>query len=253
VSSSQAFVSPELSVDHVMGVAYQALNLANETRYYWRVAGVSESGESTWSAPWSFVTMVAPPGEVILQSPDAGSEGVSAYATFDWQGMTGVDKYHLQVATDDAFTALVVDDSALTTSQFAVTTPLAYATTYHWRVRAHNVSGFGPWCPPATFVVAVGTAVEASGEIPTEYYLAEPYPNPFNPSTRIAFGLPEAADVKVVVFDASGRLAAVLADGRVPAGQHVVEWDATKLGSGVYFVRMQAPHRVLTRTVVVMK
>jgi hypothetical protein len=132
-----------------------------------------------------------------------------------------------------------------------MTTPLAYAASYLWRVRAHNQSGFGPWCPEASFSVAIGTAVEDPDEIPTEYYLAEPYPNPFNPATRIEYGLPEATDVTVAVYDATGRLASVLADGHRPAGRHIATWDASRVGSGMYFVRMQAGKRSFTRGMVV--
>ena len=46
VSSSQAFVSPEISVDHLAGTSYQASGLDFDTRYFWRVAGVSESARA---------------------------------------------------------------------------------------------------------------------------------------------------------------------------------------------------------------
>jgi hypothetical protein len=253
VATSQAFISPEISIDQVMGTSYHAMNLDYETRYFWRVGGVSESGKSTWSAPWSFVTMISPPGEVVLMTPESGAEGVAAYASFDWQAIEGVDKYHLQVARATSSSTRVVDDSTLTVSQYTMTSPLDYAATYQWRVRAHNASGFGPWCPEASFVVAIGTGTEDPDEIPTEYYLAEPYPNPFNPTTRIEFGLPEAADVTVAVFDATGRLTAVLADGLAPAGRYMVTWDASRAGSGVYFVRMQIEGILFTRGLVVTK
>ena len=256
LATNNSFDSPILDVDHVDRALLVGLRLSCETRFFWRVAGVNQSGKSTWSAPWSFVTMISPPGEVILLNPETGSEGVAAYASFDWQGMEGVDRYHLQVIRESPSSSspiFVVDDSTLTVSQYTMTTPLEYSGSYLWKVRAHNESGFGPWCPEASFVVAIGTATEDPDEIPTEYCLAEPYPNPFNPSTRIEFGLPEAAHVTVAVFDATGRVAAVLADGHKPAGHHVVTWDASNVGSGVYFVRLQADGQSRTRVVVMTK
>ena len=163
VSSNQAFISPEISLSHVLGTSYTPMNLSYATRYFWRVAGVSESGKSTYSAPWSFVTLEAAPDEVTLESPANGSDEVAAYTEFSWQQMTGVDKYHLQVAKDTAFTMLVVDDSTLTAPVYKMTTPLEYATEYHWRVRAHNAGGFGAWSPASSFVVVVGTAIENFG------------------------------------------------------------------------------------------
>lgn len=66
------------------------------------------------------------------------------------------------------------------------------------------------------------------------------YPNPFNPSTTIRFGLPEAADVRLVVYDALGRRVRVLVDGMQPAGWHDVRFEAAHLPIGVYFYTLHA-------------
>ena len=80
----------------------------------------------------------------------------------------------------------------------------------------------------------------AEGEIPDEFALLPPSPNPFNPSTAISFQLPSARDVKLTVYDVSGREVAVLVDGYQPAGYHKVTFEAGDLPSGVYFARLQA-------------
>ena len=69
-------------------------------------------------------------------------------------------------------------------------------------------------------------------------------PNPFNPSTTIRFDLPAAGDVRLRVFDLSGRLVATLLDGRVEAGRRSVVWrgenDAGRdAGSGLYVYRLE--------------
>jgi len=80
----------------------------------------------------------------------------------------------------------------------------------------------------------------AAAEIPTEYALHNAYPNPFNPSTTIRFDLPEAAKVRLVVYDMLGREVTVLADGERPVGQYALRFDAGKLSSGMYIFRLQA-------------
>ena len=232
VSSNQAFESPEISLSHVLGTSYTPMNLSYATRYFWRVAGVSESGKSTYTTPWSFVTLEAAPDEVTLESPANGSDEVAAYTEFSWQEMSGADKYHLQVARDAAFTTLVVDDSTLTAPGYKVTTPLGYATEYHWRVRAHNAGGFGAWSPASSFVVVVGTAIEDLEVVSTGLDLRGAG------RIRIAFGLPESTEIRMEVFDATGRAVALLADGFVGAGQNVFYWDAGNVASGVYFLRL---------------
>ncbi|HYE95926.1 MAG TPA: T9SS type A sorting domain-containing protein [Rubricoccaceae bacterium] len=85
-------------------------------------------------------------------------------------------------------------------------------------------------------------------EAPTSFQLHEAYPNPFNPATRIGFDLPEAADVRLAVYDVLGREVAVLAEGRHTAGTHEVVFDAAGLPSGVYVYRLEAGAQTLTRT-----
>jgi hypothetical protein len=70
-------------------------------------------------------------------------------------------------------------------------------------------------------------------------------PNPFSsPGTSIAFRLPAAATVKLAVYDVAGHLVRTLLEERAPAGPHAMFWDGRdnvgrKLGTGVYFVRIE--------------
>ena len=65
------------------------------------------------------------------------------------------------------------------------------------------------------------------------------YPNPFNATALIRFSLPKAGEVKLVVFDALGRQAAVLADEMRQAGSYSVAFDGRGLPSGIYFARIE--------------
>ena len=77
------------------------------------------------------------------------------------------------------------------------------------------------------------------GTLPDNYYLAQNQPNPFNPVTNIAFGLPEASKVEISVFNLLGRQVAELQNGWMDAGNHQVSFDASLLSSGVYFYSMK--------------
>jgi hypothetical protein len=94
--------------------------------------------------------------------------------------------------------------------------------------------------------------------LPTEYVLEQNYPNPFNPQTRIWFAIPEAAYVKLNIYDINGRLVRTLDESNKSAGRYEVMWDGknnfgSKVGSGVYFYRLQANSFVQVKKMILLK
>lgn len=79
------------------------------------------------------------------------------------------------------------------------------------------------------------------------------YPNPFNPVTLISYTLPDDSQIKLEVFDITGRRVAVLVDRNMPAGIHQAAFDAAGLSSGVYLYRLQAGSRVVTETMLLLQ
>jgi hypothetical protein len=78
---------------------------------------------------------------------------------------------------------------------------------------------------------------------PKDYKLYDNFPNPFNPSTKIAFELPKASHVKVMVYDIVGREVAQIADAEYPAGYTKLTWNGMNkngnlVSSGVYFYQL---------------
>lgn len=74
---------------------------------------------------------------------------------------------------------------------------------------------------------------------------AHSYPNPFTVETNIEFVLPASGNVKVDIFDNTGRLVTQLVNKTYAAGRHVVAWNALdhagrKVGKGMYFYRIEA-------------
>jgi len=69
------------------------------------------------------------------------------------------------------------------------------------------------------------------------FALEPAYPNPFNPKATVPFALPEAARVRLEVFDLMGRRVAVLADAPFEAGRHAAVFEAGGVASGLYLVR----------------
>jgi hypothetical protein len=85
---------------------------------------------------------------------------------------------------------------------------------------------------------------------PDQARMMAAHPNPFNPSTTLSFDLPTANQVKLRVYDTTGRLAAELINGWREAGTHEVTFDASHLSSGIYLARIsagsfQAVHKIM--------
>ena len=89
--------------------------------------------------------------------------------------------------------------------------------------------------------------------IPDVYFLAPPYPNPFNPTTQIRFGLPEASRVRIDVYNILGSRVITLIDRKLDAGYHHVTWEAPHIASGLYLVQMKAGGYVHTKKAFLLK
>ncbi len=85
-----------------------------------------------------------------------------------------------------------------------------------------------------------GPGVVNEPDVPTEYALFSPYPNPFNQSATIRYAIPEAADVQISLFDIMGRKITDLTNKRHEAGMYRVHVSGSSLESGVYLCRMQS-------------
>ena len=79
------------------------------------------------------------------------------------------------------------------------------------------------------------------------------YPNPFNPSTHIQFGMKKAGEVKIEVYNILGQKVMTLFDGYKDAGYHIIKFDAGGLSSGLYFYRMETKAYHSIRKMILMK
>lgn len=85
------------------------------------------------------------------------------------------------------------------------------------------------------------------------YQLFPNYPNPFNPTTKISFSLPQKSQIKLKVFDVLGREIQILADGIYEADKYEVEFNASSLPSGVYFYNLTTGSNSITKKMLLIK
>ena len=78
-----------------------------------------------------------------------------------------------------------------------------------------------------------------ANQLPTDYKLFPNYPNPFNPTTIISYSIPNSGFVTLKVYYILGAEIKTLVSAFQQAGTYSVNFDASKLSSGIYFYRLQ--------------
>jgi len=161
---------------------------------------------------------------------------------------------------------LTESSSRLKVSGSELTHPSAGSGTYIFTYQAPATAGTqtiyatgltsrnGPWNHAQSLVITVTDAVSGvEDEQPLHYALEQNFPNPFNPSTRIAYSIPEAAPVRLEVFNLTGERVSTLVDEPQAAGHYSVTFDNPGLPSGMYLYRITAGHFVATRKFLLLK
>lgn len=95
-----------------------------------------------------------------------------------------------------------------------------------------------------------------TSEVPEKFTLYQNYPNPFNPSTRIKFAIPQSANgenISIKVYDILGKEIADLYSGKINAGEYEVEFNGSKLSSGVYFYQLKSEKFIDTKRMILVK
>ena len=82
---------------------------------------------------------------------------------------------------------------------------------------------------------------QITSETKKDFSLSQNYPNPFNPVTKINFSIPKQTQVTLKVFDIPGREVSQLINQELTANNYSVNFDGSKLSSGIYFYKLETP------------
>ena len=102
------------------------------------------------------------------------------------------------------------------------------------------------------------TSIAARNDKTGGFQLEHNFPNPFNPSTTIAYRLPLATEIELTIFDLTGRPVRQLYQGIQGAGRHTVQWDglnqeSESVASGIYMLVLKAENLLLTRKMILLR
>lgn len=92
-----------------------------------------------------------------------------------------------------------------------------------------------------------------NGETELNYKLSQNYPNPFNPKTNISYSIPESSVVSLKIYDALGKQVIILVSGFKQPGIYTIQFDGSKLPSGIYYYKLRANNFTQIRKMLLIK
>jgi hypothetical protein len=225
--------------------------------HYFQVAAHSSDPVMCWTSPPDSGYSV----DNLAPCPPAALTGeqriVPAGLELTWNPNTedDLDGYAIYRGPDEHFTPEPGNLLATSCDTLYFDGEWRWDSGYCYKVAAVDVHGNESEC--AQFCSDEVTGGEVP-ETPLANYLAQNFPNPFNPATRIAFGLEKPGRVSLRIYDAVGRLIRVLVDEHREAGRYEEIWDGThssgrSAASGIYFYRLNAGSFTATRKMILLK
>nr|HPI19716.1 T9SS type A sorting domain-containing protein [Candidatus Kapabacteria bacterium] len=175
------FEQPIVQLSGLNNSEYQLPNeliLDENTEYYWRASASDGTTTSYWSLKYRFITegdLSAP----VPVFPTNGEINCSTSFLVKWNSDINSQTYHLQVATDDTLSNIIIDQANITGTEFSIS-GLNYNTQYWLRVSAQNSCSESPWS--FTNIFTTGTHIT----IGTDNFVGKPnsYPAPYANNTE---------------------------------------------------------------------
>ena len=225
--------------------------LQDNAQYFWDVITMDSHDGISHSTPATFWTDLEPeaPAGFALLSPQNEATGMSNLPSFQWELAIDPDPmdyatYTIQIATDSAFTDIAYEMNTNVDVGYELSESLPGDTEYWWRVIATDTDSL--FTESAAFKFTVGyVSIAEVVALPTEFTLKQNFPNPFNPSTTLRYGLPEDASVSLVIYDIRGNTVRTMDSGEQAAGWYEHIWNGMNdegqpVSTGLYLTRLRA-------------
>lgn len=181
--------------------------------------------------------------------------------TFEWQNSTDADSgdtlfYSFRLYGSGVDTLVEMLDEPIVAME--IMPQLLPSRTYWWSAAVSDGMAEVASLDTFTFttsdsILPVKEETFPQSQIPNQVILSQNYPNPFNPSTVICFQLPVSSFVTLKVYNVLGEEVATLVNEMEGAGYRTVEFDASKLPTGVYLYRLVAGEFTETKRLMLMK
>ena len=184
---------------------------------------------------------------IVVTSPAAGQTLTTNSAhEIKWNISSGIQNVRLYFSQDDGKTWNTIVGSTPNDGSFNWIVPSSSSTNCIIRIKelTNNTSvRSNVFNISSSSILSKNGGVESeesNNKIPTEYAIMQNYPNPFNPTTTIQFALPEAGYTNLIVYNSIGQEVQKLVSGYKAEGVYSVNFNASKISSGVYFYTIRS-------------
>jgi hypothetical protein len=172
------------------------------------------------------------------------------YVLLRWETATEIDNYGFEVerSADKINWGKIAfvngHGNSNSPKQYSYTDSRISLEIYYYRLKQIDADG----------AFTYSKVIEVSnGGLVKDFVLEQNFPNPFNPTTSIGFGIMEKGDVRISVLNMLGEEIKILLNEEKEAGYHLIDFDAVNLPSGVYFCRIQTRNFIDTKKMILLK
>lgn len=235
VAITSDFQSPILDLSNLTTTSYTLSQIESETKYYWRVLALKGKTSSAWSQVFSFTTRKAPPATPSLLEPANNQTNVSLYPRYVWNRIPTADYYHIQVALDNEFVYVTIDNDLIIDTFYISTTELRPNRQYFWHIRSRTGTVWGNWSEPSIFWTLNPANVENDDLVLIKNYAI------INSNSIFEIELPFESDkCEIVMFDNFGRK---IPFANISTNERRISFIANKIPFGVYYLKIDAKGR----------
>ncbi len=164
VSKNQQFTDIVVDKNNLPTNSYIPNELVHSTQYWWRVASENDAGRSPWSEVFTFTTSMPLPAKVTLFDPVDKTKLRTTTPTLSWKKADRAETYSIQISRDAQFEGFSIRYTKSAIEELFHEIPkgrLENNTTYYWRIRASNETGFGEYSDIWSF--EIGSSMDAPG------------------------------------------------------------------------------------------
>lgn len=250
--------------------SYAIPNLSGEITYYWHVSGTNVMGEGTYSDTWDFTTDPA----ILVTLSSFSAQNVNSGILVKWSTASEInvvgfilDRTTLQksqkkweiVASYQTDDALIGKGGISTHADYQFTdTKVTPGCTYQYRLNEVCTDGNVTIYDVLEIEFPIVSSIEQTSTSVAELTtLKTPFPNPFNPQTKISYTLLEPGYTNISVFDLRGRKVISLLNAHKSPGSHNLYWYGqddygNQMASGAYLIVLKTKEIVKKQKVILL-
>lgn len=176
----------------------------------------------------------------IVSNSGLGSTSISSMAMFSQNILVVSDNIYLSTNYGGNWTIVSYGLIGSNPQRIATSGPYAFVGTFDLSV----------WRRPLAELVGID---HDSKRVISEFNLYQNYPNPFNPGTTIEYDVKKTSDVKLEIYDVTGKSIVTLVNAKQQNGNYRVRWDAGDYPSGIYFYKLTAGNFVSSKKMLFIK